>query len=226
MPSHFPEIPEGYAMADSTGKNGWDLPSSAFLRSLGPPQRPDLIPPWQDLAERQRAAVEAERVRADEEETLQFIGDYVQALRDWRKEIVFHWGDHVIGRTTISLFKNPRAGEPAQLSPVPPTAGDAGTLAADLDRSSPHELDISSAAASTTRHRLDRGAPTSIAVPTSQEIVLPSSTRIPGRGRPETGRLNPPSCHPMGRRSSRALGQAARQRRIRCPMTAARNRSS
>jgi hypothetical protein len=146
MPSHFPEIPEGYAMADSTGDNGWGLPSSAFLRSLGPPHRPDLIPPWQDPAERQRAA-EAERVRADEEETLQFIQDYVQALRDWRKEIVFHWGDHVIGRTTISLFKNPRAGEPTQLSPVPPTAGDAGTLAADLDRSSPHELDISSAAA-------------------------------------------------------------------------------
>jgi hypothetical protein len=112
---------------DTTEESGWGLPSAAFLRSLCPPlpppwspQRPDLIPPWQDPAERQRAAqaaAEAERVRAEEEETLQFIRDYVQALRDWRKEIVFHWGDHVIGRTTISLFKDSPAGEPAQPSP-------------------------------------------------------------------------------------------------------------
>jgi hypothetical protein len=39
-------------MAALTGDNGCGLPSSAFLRSLGPPQRPDLIPPWQDPAER------------------------------------------------------------------------------------------------------------------------------------------------------------------------------
>jgi hypothetical protein len=120
-------------MADSTGDNGWGLPSSAFLRSLGPPQRPDLIPPWQDPAERQRAA-EAERVRADEEETLQFIGDYVQALRDWRKEIIIRMGDHIIGRTTITLFRNPPAGASAQPSPVQPAAGHVGTIAADLDR--------------------------------------------------------------------------------------------
>jgi hypothetical protein len=149
-------------MGEPTDDNGWGLPSATFWRSLcppplpppWPPQRPDLIPPWQDPAERHRvaqAAAEAERVRAEEEETLQFIRDYVQALRDWRKEIVFHWGDHVIGRTTISLFKNPPAGEPAQPSPVQPAAAHVGTLAADLDRSSPHELDISSAAASTTR---------------------------------------------------------------------------
>jgi hypothetical protein len=109
-------------MGDSTDENGWGLPSAAFRHSLcpalpppWPPQRPDLIPPWQNPAERQRAvqaAAEAERARAEEEETLQFIRDYVQALRDWRKEIVFHWGDHVIGRTTISLFKNSPAGEP------------------------------------------------------------------------------------------------------------------
>jgi hypothetical protein len=112
-------------MGDSTDESGWGLPLAAFLRSLcpplpppWPPQRPDLIPPWQDPVERQRAAqaaAEAERARADEEETLQFIRDYVQALRDWRKEIVFHWGDHVIGRNHDQPVQDPvgrRTGRP------------------------------------------------------------------------------------------------------------------
>jgi hypothetical protein len=152
-------------MADSTGENGWGLPSSAFLRSLSLPQRPDLIPPWQDPSERQRAAAEAERVRADEEETLQFIQDYVQALRDWRKEIIIRMGDHIIGRTTITLFKNQPTGGSAQPSPAQPVAGDAGTIAADLDRSSPIKLDISSAP-----------APAKAADPTMQASAPPSTT--------------------------------------------------
>ncbi|MGB8843453.1 MAG: hypothetical protein WCC64_20550 [Aliidongia sp.] len=171
-------------MDDATVESGWGLPSIAFFRSLCPPlpppwplQRPDLIPPWQDPAERHRAAAaaEAERVRAEEEETLQFIRDYVQALRDWRKEIVFHWGDHVTGRTTISLFEDSPAGEPAQPSPVQPTAGETGTVSARPECASPVKPDISSPAA-VTPALIGPAASAKVADPTIQASDPPSTS--------------------------------------------------
>ncbi|MGB8842193.1 MAG: hypothetical protein WCC64_14125 [Aliidongia sp.] len=124
--------------------------------------------------QRAATAAEAARVRADEEDVLQFIRDYVQALRDWRKEIVFHWGDHVIGRTTISLFKDSPAGEPAQPAPVQPTAGDAGTLAAELDRSSPIKPNISSAAATPAPIGLGASAEAAAAIQAFDRPSMPT----------------------------------------------------
>jgi hypothetical protein len=59
--------------------------------------------------------------RTDEEKTRIVIMEYLRALRDWRKEIIFTVDGYVIARTVIGLFDQNPADQDTQPSPIYPT---------------------------------------------------------------------------------------------------------
>jgi hypothetical protein len=91
-------------------------------RLIGPPPidlpNPIPLPPSDaELAARAEAAAAAEEL-ADQERMLELIAEYLKALREWSREIIFYLGDHIIARATVRVFD--RVPGSASAEPTPP----------------------------------------------------------------------------------------------------------
>jgi hypothetical protein len=89
---------------------------------IGPPPI-DLaypLPPSDaELAACAEAAAAAEEL-ADQERMLELIAEYLKALREWSREIVFYLGDHIIARAMVRVFDRvPGSGNAAPAPPAP-----------------------------------------------------------------------------------------------------------
>src|ERR1700728_4149648 len=107
------------------------LPPPALIRDVAPdwlinPPPIDLAypipapPSDAELAARAEAAAAAAEL-ADQERMLELIAEYLQALREWSREIIFYLGDHIIARATVRVFDRvPGSGNAEPAPPAPP----------------------------------------------------------------------------------------------------------
>jgi hypothetical protein len=107
------------------------LPPPALLSGVAPDWFINLPPPSvsirvppppspAELAARAEAAAAAEEL-ADQERMLELIAEYLKALREWSREIIFYLGDHIIARATVRVFDRvPGSGNAEPAPPAPP----------------------------------------------------------------------------------------------------------